>query len=224
MTPQEVQVWRKTLRARLLEQRTALPGATLAQFRHGIDTHIERAFPDLVHGIVAFCWPYMNEYDPRHLLARLRRRGAVTALPAIVAPRTPLVFREWHPGVALKAGPLGIPFPAAGAELQPDSVLLPVVAFDALGYRLGYGAGYFDRTLAAIARRPRVIAVAYEMQFMETIHPQPHDIPVDYVVTERGVYVRQAEGGLRFVDATARGYSSPPCYASEIAPDYFGDG
>ena len=223
MTPQEVQTWRRTLRHELIEKRAALPGATLDEYRRRIDTHLQRAFPDLARGVIAFCWPYKNEYDARHLLADLRRHGATTALPAIVAPRTPLVFREWHPGVTLCEGPLGIPFPPDSREVQPDSVLLPVVAFDAGGYRLGYGGGYFDRTLASIARRPRVIAVGYEMQFIDTIHAQPHDIPLDYVVTERGVYARGSGDGLRYLDDAAQGYSSPPCYAAEIAPDYFGE-
>jgi 5,10-methenyltetrahydrofolate synthetase len=211
------------LRRQLIDQRAALPRPTLDEYRHRIDTHLERAFPDLARGVIAFCWPYKNEYDARHLLAGLRRAGAMTALPAIVAPGMPLVFREWHPGVALEKGPLGIPFPRNSPQLQPDSVLLPVVAFDAGGYRLGYGGGYFDRTLAASVRRPRVIALAYESLFIETIQPQPHDIAADYVVTERGVYVRQSEGGLRFLDDAGHGYSSPPCYAAEIAPDYFGE-
>lgn len=223
MTPQELPGWRRTLRRQLIEKRAALPPSTLDEYRRGIDTHLQRAFSDLVHGVIAFCWPYKNEYDARHLLAGLRRRGATTALPVIVAPKSALVFREWHPGVTLEPGPLGIPFPPDSLEVQPDSVLLPVVAFDAGGYRLGYGGGYFDRTLAMIARRPRVIAVGYEMQFIETIHPQPHDFPVDYVVTERGVYERRTDSGLRFVDESVRGYSSPPCYAGEIAPDYFGE-
>lgn len=223
MIPDAVPVWRRTLRQQLIDKRSALPRAILEEYRHRIDTHLQRAFPDLTHGVIAFCWPYKNEYDARHLLATLRRRGATTALPAIVAPRAPLVFREWHPGITLKAGPLGIPFPPDSAEVQPDSVLLPVVGFDAAGYRLGYGGGYFDRTLAAIARRPRVIALGYEFMFVETIHPQPHDIPVDYVVTERGVYVRRRDGGLRFDQEPSPGYSSPPCYAAEIAPDYFGE-
>ena len=222
MTPQEVQAWRKLLRTELIEKRAALPHELLEEYRHRMDAHLQRAFPDLVHGVIAFCWPYKNEYDARHLLAGLRRRGAVTALPAILAPKTPLVFREWHPGVRLERGPLGIPFPPRGPELQPDSVLLPMVGFDAQGYRLGYGGGYFDRTLAAAARRPRVIGVVNEFAFIETIHPQPHDVPVDFVVTERGVYARTG-GCLRFVDAAATGYSSPPCYAAEIAPDYFGE-
>ena len=221
MTPQELQAWRRTLRHQLIEKRAALPRATLDEYRLRIDTHLQRSFPDLVHGVIAFCWPYENEYDARHLVAGLRRRGVTTALPVIVAPKSALVFREWHPGITLAEGPLGIPFPSDGPEVQPDSVLLPVVGFDAGGYRLGYGGGYFDRTLAAIAHRPRVIAIAYEFMFIETIHPQPHDLPADYVVTERGVYVRRSEGGLRFMDA--QGYSSPPCCAAEIAPDYFGE-
>ena len=223
MTPQELQTWRRILRHELIAKRATLPRPTFEEYRRRIDTHLQRAFPDLVHGVIAFCWPYKNEYDARHLLAALRRRGAITALPSVVRPKTPLVFREWHPGVRLEPGPLGIPFPPDGPPVQPDSVLLPLVAFDAGGYRLGYGGGYFDRTLAAIAHRPRVIAVAYEFQFIETIYPQPHDIPMDYVVTERGIYVRRSQGGLRFLADTAQGYSSPPCYAAEIAPDYFGE-
>ena len=223
MTPQELQAWRRTLRHQLIEKRAALPRATLDEYRLRIDTHLQRSFPDLAHGVIAFCWPYKNEYDARHLLAGLRRRGVTTVLPVIVAPKSALVFREWHPGVTLEEGPLGIPFPSNGPQVQPDTVLLPVVGFDAGGYRLGYGGGYFDRTLAAIAHRPRVIAIAYEFMFVETIHPQPHDLPVDYVVTERGVYVRRAEGGLRFDEEPSPGYSSPPCYASQIAPDYFGE-
>src|SRR3990170_5045344 len=109
MTPQLIRAWRWTLRHELIEKRAALPRSTLEEYRHRIDAHLQRAFPDLAHGVIAFCWPYRNEYDARHLLADLRRRGAMTALPAIVAPKTPLVFRELHPGVALCNGPLGIP-------------------------------------------------------------------------------------------------------------------
>ena len=223
MTPQQVQAWRRNLRRQLIEKREALPRSTLYEYRQRIDFHLQRAFPDLAHEVIAFCWPYKNEYDARHLLAALRRRGAATALPAIVAPGAPLAFRQWRPGVTLEAGPLGIPYPRDAPEIRPDSVLLPVVGFDAAGYRLGYGGGYFDRTLAAMARRPRVIAIGYESLFVPTIHPQPHDIPVDYVVTERGLYVRRSGEGLRFIDASTQAYSSPPCYAAGIAPDYFGE-
>src|SRR5262244_2798444 len=110
--PSELAAWRKGERARLLRERDELAQEILAERRARMDIHIERVFPDLVHGVVAFCWPYRNEYDVRHLAAALRRRGATTAMPVVVAPKTPLVFREWHPGVELVKGPLGIPYPA----------------------------------------------------------------------------------------------------------------
>ncbi len=221
MTPSELFAWRKSERTRLLREREALAPETLVELRSRIDHHLERAFQDLVHGILAFCWPYRNEYDSRHLAAGLRRRGARTALPVVVAPKTPLVFREWKPGVELADGPLGIPYPVGSPEVSPDHVLLPMVGWDADGYRLGYGGAFFDRTLAALAKRPRVIGIAYEQAFVQTIHPQPHDIPVDFVVTERGVYRREPQG-LKFLD-DPQAFSSPPCYAGEIAPGYFGE-
>jgi 5-formyltetrahydrofolate cyclo-ligase len=215
MTPFELSAWRKNERTRLLREREALTRETLAELRSRIDHHLERAFPDLVHGILAFCWPYKGEYDARHQAAALRRRGARTALPVVVASKTPLIFREWKPGVQLADGPLGIPYPVGSPEVSPDHVLLPMVGWDADGYRLGYGGGFFDRTLAALTKRPRVIGTA------KTIHPQPHDIPMDFVVTERGVYRREPQG-LKFLDNT-QAYSSPACYAGEIAPGYFGE-
>ena len=219
MTSSELSAWRKNERARLLRERGALTEETLAELRLRIDHHLERAFPDLVHGILAFCWPYENEYDVRHLAAAFRRRGAATALPVVVAPKTPLIFREWHPGVKLAEGRLGIPYPADSPEVRPDHVLLPMLGWDGDGYRLGYGGAFFDRTLAALAKPPRVIGIAYERAFLRTIHPQPHDIPVDLVVTERGVYRREPQG-LKFLD---QAFASPPCYAGEIAPGYFGE-
>jgi 5-formyltetrahydrofolate cyclo-ligase len=219
--PFELSAWRKSERTRLLGERSALSEEALADLRVRIDHHLERAFPDLVHGILAFCWPYRNEYDVRHLAASLRRRGATTALPVVVAPKTPLIFREWKPGVELAEGPLGIPYPVGSPEVSLDDVLLPMVGWDGDGYRLGYGGGFFDRTLAALARRPRVIGVAYEQAFIKTIRPQPYDIPMDFVVTERGVYRREPQG-LKFLDKP-QAFSSPPCYAGEMAPGYFGE-
>ncbi len=221
MTPSKLSDWRRNERTRLLREREALAPEALAELRSRIDHHLERAFPDMVDGILAFCWPYRNEYDPRHLAANLRRRGARTALPVVVAPKTPLIFREWHPGVKLAEGPLGIPYPEASPEVLPDHVLLPMLGWDAGGYRLGYGGGFFDRTLAALKKRPRVIGVSYESAYLPTIYPQPYDIPVDFVVTERGVYRREPQG-LKFLD-DPQGFTSPPCYAGEIAPGYFGE-
>ena len=216
MEAEALKSWRKAERARLLAEREALPAATVDDRRRRMDAHLERAFPGLGSTIFAFCWPIRNEYDARHVAKTFRERGARTALPVVVAPRTPLVFREWHPGVALERGPLDIPYPVGSAELTPKVVLLPMNGWDAGGYRLGYGGGFFDRTLAALVPRPVVIGVAYEMARMETIRPQSWDIPVDYVVTERGVY-RRDERGLAFLGepGPASELASPVCYADE---------
>jgi len=191
-----LRTWRRATREALIAARLALSPATLEAYRKRIDQHIEAGFPDLAAGVVAFCWPYRNEYDARFLARRLRDRGAVTVLPVVVAPRTPLVFRAWHPGVRLARGVYEIPYPAEGPAVHPTSVLVPMNAFDEAGYRLGYGGGFFDRTLATLVDRPRVIGVGYELARLPTIHPQPWDIPMDFVVTERGVYVRR-DGRLR---------------------------
>jgi 5,10-methenyltetrahydrofolate synthetase len=230
MHPDQLRAWRKSERARLVAARAALDAATLERFRLRMDTHLQRAFPGLAGAKLAFCWPIKGEYDARHLARTLRERGALTALPVVVAPRQPLVFREWHPGVKLAKGPRDIPYPLDSPEVVPNAVLLPMNGWDAAGYRLGYGAGYFDRTLGSLSKKPAVIGVSYELARMETIHPQSWDIPVDWVVTERGVYRRDSgrDGGkLAFLGEPPAGepsaLASPVCYASEIAPGYFGE-
>jgi 5-formyltetrahydrofolate cyclo-ligase len=224
MTGDELRTWRRALRERLIETRAALPAETLERYRRTIDWHLARGFPGLARGVVAFCWPFKGEYDARFLARHLREQGAVTALPAVVAPRTSLVFREWHPGVALARGVYDIPYPASSAEVVPDAALVPVVAFDDAGFRLGYGGGYFDRTLAAAPRRPVAIGVGYELAHVDTIRPQPYDIPMDWIVTERGLYRRDGHR-LEFLGAPSEGEagasSSPVCYAGELDPGRF---
>src|SRR5262249_30122854 len=147
--PAVLKDWRKATRDRLIAARTALSAEQLESMRRRIDGHLELSFPGLARCRLAFCWPIKGEYDARHFARTLRDRGALTALPVVVAPKQPLIFREWHPGVQLVRGPLNISYPVGSAELQPDAVLLPMNGWDAQGYRLGYGAGFFDRTLAS---------------------------------------------------------------------------
>jgi 5,10-methenyltetrahydrofolate synthetase len=223
----ELMAWRKALRQELLARREAVPEERLHAWRMAMDRHLQYGFPGLARGVVAFCWPIRKEYDARHLMRRLRERGTTTVLPVVLAPKTPLIFREWHPGVEMALGKLDIPYPAAGAELVPNTVLLPMNGFDAEGYRLGYGGGFFDRTLQSLRdSKPLVIGLSFELAAIDTIQPQPWDIPMDYVVTERGVYRRDGDR-LEFlgVPSNAKGssLSSPVCYADELAPGYFGD-
>jgi 5-formyltetrahydrofolate cyclo-ligase len=190
---EQVKAWRKAERQRLLQDRLAADPATIAAWRLAIDARLAKEFPSRVDGVVlALCWPIKNEYDARHIARELRKRGALTVLPVVVAPKSALAFREWHPGVELAMGAMDIPYPVGTPDRIPTDVLLPMNGWDAEGYRLGYGAGYFDRTLAAATARPRVIGVSYELSRMETIHPQAWDIPVDMVVTERATYRRRS--------------------------------
>ena len=223
----ELMAWRKNLRRELLARRNAVPAEQIHAWRLSMDRHLEYGFPGLARGVVAFCWPIQNEYDARHLIHRLRQQGAIAALPVVVAPKAPLIFREWHAGVELEVGKLDIPYPKASAELVPNTVLLPMNGFDRQGYRLGYGGGFFDRTLDSLSdSKPLVIGVSFELAAIATIQPQPWDIPMDYVVTERGVYRRDGDK-LEFLGVPGKvkgsSLSSPVCYADELAPGYFGE-
>ena len=106
--PADIAAWRKTLRKSLIERRQAVDATTLESWRLAMDSHLTRGFPGLGKGVLALCWPYRNEYDARHIAAKVRAAGATTVLPVVLAPATPLIFREWHPGTALAKGALGI--------------------------------------------------------------------------------------------------------------------
>jgi len=222
----DLAAWRKAERERLIAARERLDAATLERWRQRIDAHLLRSFPGLSAATVAFCWPVRGEYDARPLASALRERGAVTALPVVVAPQQPLVFHEWHEGVALASGPLGIPYPVSSDPVVPTVVLVPLNGWDEAGHRLGYGAGYFDRTLVSLPRTRVAIGVGYELARMKTTRPQAWDVPMDWVVTERGAYRRDPDG-LVFLGEPSGGTpgapASPVCYADEIDPGRFDD-
>jgi len=192
----------------------------------GLNALLEQAFPASAKRVIAFCWPYRGEVDVRFAMRAWRLRGATSALPEVLGPGRALRFRAWWPGVAMAPGPLGIPTPAGTDIVVPDAAFVPLVGFDAGGFRLGYGGGYFDRTLAAMDPRALVIGVGYESARLESIDPQSWDMPLDYLVTERGVYRRDG-AKLEFLGAPPAGEASsrasPVCYAAEIAPGYFGE-
>ena len=104
----------------------------------------------------------------------------------MVDKKGPLEYRAWRPGEPLVDGVWNIPVPERGAVVTPRVVLAPLVGFDPECYRLGYGGGYFDRTLAALGPQPLAIGIGFAIQELETIHPQPFDVPMDLIVTETG--------------------------------------
>jgi 5-formyltetrahydrofolate cyclo-ligase len=134
--------------------------------------------------------PIKSEINPLPLLRRYADMGAQLALPAIAGRGKPLIVRAWSVGEKLVAGQWGIREPDASAsEVEPDVMLVPLAAFDRRGYRLGYGAGYFDMTIAELRAHKRVtaIGIAYAAQEVESVPVEPHDARLDLVLTEREV-------------------------------------
>jgi 5-formyltetrahydrofolate cyclo-ligase len=239
----QIRDWRKLQRTALIARRAVLPTAQRREWGAAISACIESCFPLLAGMTIGFCWPYKGEFDARFAIRSFRERGATAALPAVVAKAGPLQFRKWWPGAPMTPGAYDIPVPDGTELVVPDAAIVPMNGFDEQGYRLGYGGGYFDRTLAVSVPRPLAIGVSFEFARLPTIYPQPHDIAMDFVVTEAGVHAvsnarleritpeecrewaqRLCAGrGLpRQRASTAGGYSSPPCYAGEF-PDYFGE-
>jgi 5-formyltetrahydrofolate cyclo-ligase len=141
-------------------------------------------------GSVSGFYPYQAEINVLPLLARLVSEGWQTALPVVMAKGEPLTFRAWAPGEPTGRGIWDIHVPIETApELKPDVLLVPMLAFDRRGYRLGYGGGFYDRTLAELRKLKLVVAigVAYAMQEMEEVPVASYDEPLDWILTERGV-------------------------------------
>jgi 5-formyltetrahydrofolate cyclo-ligase len=197
--PTDVAEWRKAQRTELLSRRLAAPAEDRHRWIETITDLLEHGFPVLQKMVVGFCWPYKGEFDARFAIRFLRERGASAALPAVIKPKAPLQFREWWPGVAMTPGVFELPVPDNTRILVPDALLIPPVGFGEQGDRLGYGGGFFDRTLAAIAPQPLKIAVAFELSRIPTTYPQPHDVLMDFVVTELGIYA-VANGKLQPID------------------------
>ncbi|MCS6932583.1 MAG: 5-formyltetrahydrofolate cyclo-ligase, partial [Acetobacteraceae bacterium] len=135
---------------------------------------------------VSGIWPLPGEPDLRPALHALAAAGARIALPVTPRRGEPLSFRLWRPGEPLRDGPFGTKEPVAGAPVAPDWLLVPLLAFDAAGRRLGWGAGYYDRTLASLPGRA-VLGVGFACQRMARVPAGPHDVPLPAVATEAGV-------------------------------------
>jgi 5-formyltetrahydrofolate cyclo-ligase len=156
----------------------------LALFREHIDVP-----PDTP---VAGFWPFRDEIDVRPILEHLDAQGHEVGLPAVVGRGRPLVFRPWRPGMRLAKGRLGEPTPPPDAdygagEITPRLLLVPLLAFDAQGYRIGYGGGYYDMTLAALRKAGPVVAVGvgYSAQEVDAVPHDENDQRLDWIVTER---------------------------------------
>lgn len=241
----EIKVWRREKRAELILRRESSDRVQRQSWNERITALLLEGFVLSRGMVVAYCWPFKDEFDARFAVRSWREQGVTAALPEVIAKAQPLQFRKWWPGAPMTPGVYDIPVPDGTEVLAPDIALVPMNGFDENCYRLGYGGGYFDRTLMACNRRLLTIGIAYEMLRLPSIYPQAHDIPMDFVVTEAAVYAsdqgklmalgaaqsrdraasimrdRQLPRATQLCEEQGR-FSSPPCYAGEF-PGYFGE-
>lgn len=189
----DVARWRKAERTRLRDARLALSVAERKEIGAALAGHLRQVLQDHFGGaqgnVFSAYWPIKGEPDLRPLMAELHQAGVTVALPLVETRAAPLIFRRWTPETRMVRGDWNIPVPPPDAHVvTPDIALSPLVGWTADGYRLGYGGGYFDRTLAALAPKPFVIGIGFQSAQLKTIYPQPHDIPLDLILTETGLH------------------------------------
>ena len=180
---------KKRLRAEMAQIRGRLAGR--AQAAEAVRDRFFSRFGDGLRGAtVSVYWPIRDELDSRPLLHALAESGATCALPAVVGRGRPLVFRRWRPGDTLIEAGFGLREPAgSAAPLTPRIVVAPLLAVDPAGRRLGYGGGYYDRTIAALRRAGEVVAVGigYDVQIRPSVPAGPDDMRVDWVVSDQRI-------------------------------------
>ena len=147
--------------------------------------------------IVTGYFPFGTEFDPLPLLEALDARGHPLGLPVVLRRAAPLAFRLWKPGDAMVAHKFGMnePLPTQ-PQVDPDVLLVPLLCFDAAGHRVGYGGGFYDRTIAQLRarRKIRAVGVAYSVQRFERVPAGPHDQALDWIVTEKEAIDVREEG------------------------------
>jgi 5-formyltetrahydrofolate cyclo-ligase len=185
--------WRKAERRRLVAARLAMTDAERTAASAAIEAALEARFPPGALPILAGYWPIQGEFDPLPYLRRVIAVSGAVALPVAKRPVAPLEFRLWTPDAPMTTGLWDIPHPAEGAAVVPSALLIPLVGFDGAGHRLGNGGGYYDRTLAALQPKPLAIGVGFELGRLGSISPQPHDQPMDAIVTEAGAFNQQTD-------------------------------
>lgn len=188
--PDDIKRRRRDQRDRLIAARLAVSAELHRRWSDAIAGLLVPLLAEIAGATIGLYAPFRAEFDPLPLAPTLIAAGRRIALPAIIDRASPLEYRLWQPGTALVPGMLDIPVPQERTIAHPQIVLVPVVGFDAANYRLGYGGGFFDRTLAALEPRPVAIGVGFELSRLATIEPQPHDIALDLVVTEAGIQRR----------------------------------
>jgi 5-formyltetrahydrofolate cyclo-ligase len=185
---EEVRHWRRLVRDDLIQNRTAISADERRARGKRACARLVQAVDLKTYGVLGFCWPIRGEFDVRGIAKQHLLGGGQVALPVVVQKSAAVEFWRWYPGIPMQKGIWNIPIPKVRDVLKLDAVIVPLVGYDESGFRLGYGGGYFDRTLAASAARPYAIGLGYADSALHTIYPQPHDIPMNLIVTEEFVH------------------------------------
>lgn len=181
---EQVRAWRGDMRRALLAQRTALPPHERKQRAARARERLRATTTWPANAVLGIYWPIRGEIDVLDIARRHIEGGGIAALPVVTRKDAAVEFWRWDPLAKMQRGFWNIPVPATPDPVRPDVLIIPLVGFDAAGYRLGYGGGYYDRTLAQLRPRPLCIGLAHAEAALTSIHPQPHDIPMDFIVTD----------------------------------------
>lgn len=185
---QDWAIWRQHQRQQLIDRRQSLSAAERTAAGQQIHDRLLSILAPLAAGVISFYMPIRGEINCQPLIEQLLARGWRAALPKIIGKDTALQFRQWTPDCDMLAEIWQIPVPQNTPQLIPDVLLIPLVGFDRQLHRLGNGGGFYDRSLAAITPEPLAIGIGLETLKIADIQPQPHDIAMHHVVTERAIY------------------------------------
>jgi 5-formyltetrahydrofolate cyclo-ligase len=181
----EIRPWRKQTRETLISGRLAL-GVSKLQAKGAQAKEKMLAAVDLnKYPTLGLYWCMRGEIDVRDIARQHIEAGGTVGLPVVVEKAAPVEFWLWRPGMGMKRGVWNIPIPVKREVVTPDALIVPLVGFDDERYRLGYGGGYYDRTIASMTRRPFCVGLGYAEGKLPTIYPQPHDIPMNLIVTDQ---------------------------------------
>jgi 5-formyltetrahydrofolate cyclo-ligase len=190
----QVEAGKAALRIKAHAARAAIPSAARAAAAKAAAQHFFDAVPLASSDIVAGYWKIKDEMDCQPILVRLMDSLQPVCLPVVLGDDQPLSLRLWEPHAPLYEAGFGTLAPAEFApQVEPEIIIMPLLGFDSAGTRLGYGGGYYDRTLVRLVKKPRLIGLAFAAQELASVPREPHDVPLDMVITERGAQIFRRE-------------------------------
>jgi 5,10-methenyltetrahydrofolate synthetase len=181
----EIRVWRRRTRELLISGRMGLTVKARQEKGERVKQKLLASVDLKKYPTLGVYWPMRGEIDVRDIARQHIEAGGTIGLPVVVEKSAPVEFWKWQPGMGMRRGVWNIPVPMTREVVIPDALIVPLVGFDNERYRLGYGGGYYDRTIASLGRRPFCAGIGFAEAELPTIYPQPHDIPMHLIVTDR---------------------------------------